>query len=335
MNAFFTALAVSLSIAFTGDILLDRGVRRAIEWKQRDTSGRPDTMLREGQKGWDAPWLVSRGLDSLFHVTDLVVGNLECPATRHREPQYKRFVFRAEPEWLALLRRHGFTHLSLANNHSIDQGRRGLMDTRQHIEAEGMTPLGADTTLAAAAQPVLLAREPRPIYALATLRLPLENFVPLNKRPSPNNEPLDSIVCRIRTIKQREPEAFVIVMPHWGVEHQPRPTRQQVAEAHRLVEAGADLIVGHHPHCVQTHELYQGRHIYYSLGNFIFDPRRQEDSKALVVRLTLDDQGAKVEEYNVEIVRTVPHLLPTEGAAGECTFHSSFHTSEAPSNVRL
>jgi len=315
MNAFYTVLAVSLSIAFTGDILLDRGVRRAIGWRQGAASPRTDTLSDEGRAAWAAQWVVSRGLDSLFHATDLVVGNLECPATRRREPQYKRFVFRAEPEWLALLRRHGFTHLSLANNHAIDQGRQGLVDTWRNIEAEGMTPLGAGTTLDDAAQPVLLAGGPRPVYALATLRLPLENFAPLPDRPSVNNEPLDSILRRIRDLKQRQPEAFVVVMPHWGVEHQPRPTRQQVVEAHRMVEAGADLIVGHHPHCVQTHELYQGRHIFYSLGNFIFDPRRQEDSRALVVRLTLDGRDAQVETHDVDIVRTVPQLR-TEYAPG-------------------
>lgn len=97
----------TLRVAFVGDVMLDRGVRQSIE-----------------RHGVDA--LFAPEIDSLFGRCGRVVANLECPATRIRRPVHKRFIFRAEPEWLADLRRHGVTHLNLANNHTMDQGREGL-----------------------------------------------------------------------------------------------------------------------------------------------------------------------------------------------------------------
>ena len=133
----------TLSVVFTGDVLLDRGVREFI-----------------GHKGVDA--LFSPSVDSLFHASDIVVANLECPVTKIKAPVQKIYIFRGEPEWLPALRRHGITHLNLANNHSIDQGREGLADTWQQVRQAGMVPVGAAPTMDQAAEPVLLASHPRP-----------------------------------------------------------------------------------------------------------------------------------------------------------------------------
>ena len=128
----------TLSVVFTGDVLLDRGVREFI-----------------GHKGVDA--LFSPSVDSLFHASDIVVANLECPVAKIKAPVQKIYIFRGEPEWLPALRRHGITHLNLANNHSIDQGREGLADTWQQVRQAGMVPVGAAPTMAEAAVPTELA----------------------------------------------------------------------------------------------------------------------------------------------------------------------------------
>ena len=109
-----SAKAEELNILFTGDILLDRGVRQVIEH-------------------YGVSHLFSEGIDSVFRSAQLVVGNLECPATKIESPVFKRFIFRGEPEWLDILQHHGYTHLNLANNHSIDQGREGLLDKKRNI----------------------------------------------------------------------------------------------------------------------------------------------------------------------------------------------------------
>lgn len=282
MRRFFIALAVSLSctsachadkhkpqqafILFTGDILLDRGVRRTIE-----------------RQGADA--LFTRGIDSLLRSARAVVGNLECPATRIEAPTQKRFIFRAEPEWLKVLRRHGFSHLNLANNHSVDQGRRGLIDTERNVREADMVAVGAGPTMSEAAKPVLLCRQPRRVWLIASLRLALENFAYLPQKPSVSQEPMDSLLRRVARLRRQDPKAVIVVSLHWGAEHTLRPTASQRMEAHRLIDAGADALICHHTHTLQTVEHYRGHPIYYSIGNFIFDQSKPVNARAAVVRL--------------------------------------------------
>lgn len=282
----------TLTIIFTGDILLDRGVRRPI--------------ARGGVES-----LFSLGVQHVLATSNLVIGNLECPATHIREPVFKRFVFRAEPEWLSVLSRYGFTHLNLANNHSIDQGRQALQDTRHNISQAGMTPVGAGQTMAEAAAPVKLSAHPRPVYLIASLRLPLENYAYLPHRPCVSQEPEDSLLTRVRRLRMEHPQAYLIVCLHWGREHELQPTVAQRQLAHQLVEAGTDLLVGHHSHTLQTIEDYRGSRIYYSIGNFIFDQSRPLNTRACLVRLRLTNRSATVETLPIEIHHCVPWLIGT------------------------
>lgn len=261
----------TLTVAFTGDILLDRGVRRQIE-----------------SHGIES--IFDARADSLFRNSDLVVGNLECPATALKTPMMKKFVFRAEPEWLEALRAHGFTHLNLANNHSVDQGRRGLVDTWHNVERYGMTAVGVGNTMAEAAQPVLLAEHPRRVWLIASLQMPLEHFPYLPEAPSVNQESIDSLVVRIRALRAEDSTAVILVSLHWGQEHTLEPTPMQRSAAHRLIDAGADALICHHTHTLQTIESYRGKCIYYSLGNFIFDQDRDINRRTCVpqVKVTRD-----------------------------------------------
>ena len=287
MRSFSIALAVSLTVVLTGDILLDRGVRQVIE--------------RRG-----ADHLFSPGVDSVLCSAQVVVGNLECPATKIEAPVFKRFIFRGEPEWLQTLHRHGFTHLNLANNHSIDQGREGLMDTRRNIQRAGMVPIGAGATMNEAVQPVLLAESPRRVYLVPSLRLALENYAYLPDQPCVSQEPMDSLLERIRMLKRADSTAIVIVSLHWGGEHTLQPVPRQRVEAHQLIMAGADVIVCHHTHTLQTIEEFRGKKIYYSIGNFIFDQAKPLNSRACMVRLNIKRDGFTVETVPIEIRHCVP-----------------------------
>lgn len=277
----FAQCADTLTAVFTGDILLDRGVRRMIEHGGMDRLFAPE-------------------IDSILLPADVVVGNLECPATVVRRPVFKRFVFRGEPEWLEGLRRHGFTHLNLANNHSIDQGREGLEDTWLNIRHYGMTPVGAGRDMQEAARPVLIAERPRRVYLLASLRLALENMVYLPEQPCVSQEPFDSLVARVRALRRREPGCCIIVNLHWGAEHTMAPVTQQRVEARMLIAAGADAIIGHHSHTLQTSESFAGRPIYYSIGNFIFDQTKPINTHACVVRLRITAGGLTAESIPIE-----------------------------------
>lgn len=268
----------TLTVAFTGDILLDRGVRQQIE--------------RDGIES-----IFDARADSLFRCSDIVVGNLECPATALKTPMMKKFVFRAEPEWLEALRAHGFTHLNLANNHSVDQGRRGLVDTWHNVERYGMTAVGVGNTMAEAAQPVLLAEHPRKVWLIASLQMPLEHFPYLPELPSVNQESIDSMVVRIRALREEDSTAVILVSLHWGQEHTLEPTPMQRSAAHRLIDAGADALVCHHTHTLQTIEQYHGKYIYYSLGNFIFDQDRDINRHTCVPQVKVTRDSVVVRNY--------------------------------------
>jgi len=285
----------AVTIVLTGDILLDRGVRRVIEHHGADH-------------------LFSAGVDSVFRSAQVVVGNLECPATRIEAPVFKQFIFRAEPEWLQVLRRHGITHLNLANNHAIDQGREGLMDTRRNIVEAGMVPLGAGANMNEASQPVLLASAPRKVWLVPSLRLALENYAYLPDKPCVSQEPMDSLLERVHRLKREDSTAVVIVSLHWGGEHTLQPIPRQRMEAHQLIMAGADILVCHHTHTLQTIEDFRGRKIYYSIGNFIFDQSKPLNSRACMVRLKISRDGFTVETVPVEIRGCVPSLSKSQTA---------------------
>ncbi len=299
MRSIFTALAVSillaaqaqdtLRITMTGDILLDRGVRRVIEWQGIDQ-------------------LFSPAIDSLFSSSHVVVGNLECPATHIKAPVFKQYIFRGEPEWLADLRRHGITHLNLANNHSIDQGREGLMDTWRNICEAGMIPVGAGRNMQEAVQPVLLSSEPRHVWMLASLQLSLENYAYLPQQSCVSQESMDSLCLRVSRLKHDDPACYVIVSLHWGWENHTEVVPQQRQEARQLIDAGADCLVCHHTHTLQASEEYKGKPVYYSIGNFIFDPQRELNSRGGVVCLTITRNDAKTELKPVMIKHCTPYI---------------------------
>ena len=284
--------ADTLNVIFTGDILLDRGVRRVIN-----------------QHGVDH--LFSDGIDSVFRSAQVVVGNLECPATKIDAPVFKQYIFRGEPEWLEALKRHGITHLNLANNHSIDQGREGLIDTYQNILAAGMTPLGAGENMQQAAAPVLLASAPRKVWLVPSLRLALENYAYLPDKPCVSQEPMDSLLQRVFRLRQADSTAVIIVSLHWGGEHTLEPVPRQRHDAHMLIHAGADVLICHHTHTLQTIEDYHGHKIYYSIGNFIFDPTKPLNAKACLVRLriTAAPAGLQTETIPINLQHCIPKLI--------------------------
>lgn len=299
-SLFITHYAQSQTLTFTGDILLDRGVRHRINAIGIDGLFTPE-------------------IDSIFAHSDIVVGNLECPATDLHTPAMKQFVFRANPEWLYDLRRHGITHLNLANNHSVDQRRGGLISTAENCRKAGIVPVGMGENMQEAVQPVLLnpstllpppsALHHPPIYLFSTLQLPLENFTYLPDKYSVSQESIDSLCLRIHQLRTAEPSAYIIVCPHWGIEHTTQPTPWQRRHAHALIDAGADIIIGHHTHTLQSIERYKEKPIYYSIGNFIFDQTKPINTRACMVQIRIAPTSVEVETIPVEIRRCVPYVI--------------------------
>lgn len=277
----------SLVILFTGDVLLDRGVRPLAEAK-------------------GVQWLFE-GVDSLFHRADATVINLECPLTESVTPLGKKFIFRAEPRWADDLRRVGITHAAVANNHSNDQGRQGFLSTLTCLQQANIVPLGS-YRVGQSPQPVYINKKGAGRVALFNAVLfALENWMPGEGAGEvPCQVDAQTLAEAVRRHKDQWPGDRVVCVLHWGVEFQSQPTQPQRAEARLLVEAGADAIIGHHPHVVQPLAYVHGVPVAYSLGNFVFDQSRPETNQAQMARLVVRSDTLYMEMTDVSIRRCRP-----------------------------
>jgi len=277
-----------LSICFTGDVLLDRGVRKQIE-----RTG-VETLFEDVSK--------------IFKKSDAVVVNLECPITKTVSPINKRFIFRGEPEWIPALKAAGITHAALANNHSMDQGREGLRDTYKHLSENQIISLGYGENRQSACKPVFVKKGSTEVALFNSVTIPLENWVYLEDKAGVCQMGIDDIATNIGTLKKAKPDCNVVVILHWGLEYQQLPTPLQRSQARQLIDAGADAVIGHHPHIIQKEEIYKDKPIFYSLGNFVFDQKQPMTRESVIVELLFDDSGIRFVKYPVEIRSCKPTL---------------------------
>jgi poly-gamma-glutamate capsule biosynthesis protein CapA/YwtB (metallophosphatase superfamily) len=211
---------------------------------------------------------------------DITVGNLESTLARLGSPTQGGDSFGASPRVRAGLRLAGFDVLSLANNHLGDYGSRSLVETVRLVREKGIAPVGAGADLPAAWRPAIVEREGVVFGFLAfnaigeTPRAERDSPGAASVAMAPRTGPLRPAdlaraTSAVRGLK-REVDV-VIVLPHWGDQYTHRPVPDQRRVGRALLDAGADLVVGGHPHWVQTAELHRGRPLIHSLGNFVFD----------------------------------------------------------------
>ena len=120
---------------------------------------------------------------------------------------------------------------------------------------------------------------------------------------------MDSLLERVNRIRRADSTAVIVVSLHWGGEHTLHPVPSQRCEAHQLIRAGADVLICHHTHTLQTIEDFQGKKIYYSIGNFIFDQPKPINSKACMVRLLIQEDEIVLETIHVEIRKCVTYMI--------------------------
>lgn len=279
-----------LSICFTGDVLLDRGVRKSIE-----RNGGVDYLFKD--------------VKELFKSSDAVVINLECPLTDSETPINKKYIFRGNADWGENLKNNGVTHAALANNHSIDQGRTGLLDTYQNLQKSGLESVGYGKNKAEACHPTIIKKGNIKVALLNSVLVPLENWVCLDNEPGICQASINELSDKIKDIKREDPSCHVVVILHWGAECHLSPDPIQRREARKLIDSGADAIIGHHPHVIQEEEIYKGKPIFYSLGNFVFDQTRPNTDEGLIVRLTFDKKNINIEQKRVSIKDGQPNIL--------------------------
>ena len=276
------------SILFTGDVLLDRGVRTQIE-----------------RNGIDH--IFSAVKDS-FLAADATVINLECPLTDVYTPVMKKYIFKADEKWAASLKKYGVTHAAMANNHTYDQGSTGLEHTVRALNDNGIVPMGFGYTDEERAKPVELEKNGIKVALFNSVSLRLENWIQTDGEPGICMAKGNELANQISAYRQKHPDIKIIAVVHWGIEFMPFPSNQQQMDAMLLASAGADVIVGHHPHIVQPVKKIQNCTVIYSLGNFVFDQKREDGNKAQMAKVTFLEKETKVNLYDIDIVKCRPEV---------------------------
>jgi poly-gamma-glutamate synthesis protein (capsule biosynthesis protein) len=316
----------SLTIAAVGDIMLDRRLlvprvfhyipdvsscgpyeglvrypfvysRESIDWLRsldRDVSGVHSTphaaqsrslRLPDEASSADYPFLQ---INRTLQQSDIVFGNLECPLSRNGRRMANDGCYAAEPEFASSMARAGFRVVSLANNHCMDHGESAFNDTLNVLEENGIMAVGAGRSLAAARNPAVFTMNGVSVAFLAYSLIGPEWVYATDSECGV--APLNPLVAGEDIARIREEVDFVILSLHWGSENRATPWPRQIELARHLIDAGADAILGHHSHVPGSVEIYRGRPILYSLGNFIFGHDHLNWRDNLIVRLHIEER---------------------------------------------
>lgn len=270
--------------------MLDRGIR---------------TMIKK--RGVDYPFQKTA---EFINSHDLAFCNLECVISKRGDPIGKIYTFRGDPSFVEGLKRSGFNIFCLANNHTLDYGREALVDTKEILERTGFYTIGAGKSQFEASMGKAIKIKGTSLVFLAYVTMPLEGITYSEDLPGPAQSDIDGIIQEIRRVKKTAD--FIIVSFHWGAEFSPFPSDKQKEYAHRAIDNGADLVIGHHPHVIQSIEKYKGKYIIYSLGNFVFDQHKLVGRESIIFGCTFEN-GRIVSPYIVPILINKFQPLLSEG----------------------
>lgn len=255
----------SAEILFVGDLMFDRGIRYYAE-----KNGGNDFIFSK--------------ISDFLKSNDLVVANLEGTITKNQSVSAgtapgstNNYYFTFDPSVAKTLYDNNIKMVSLGNNHILNFGEAGLVETKKYLDIAKVGYFGAPDY---------------PKSTQATINGIKITFINYNEFADSNT---------IEDIKKaRNFSDIIIVYAHWGVEYQKNPTEGQINLAHQFIDEGADLVIGSHPHVIQTTEVYKNKKIYYSLGNFIFDQYFSEDVRngmGVVVKISANKK-LSFTEYN-------------------------------------
>jgi poly-gamma-glutamate synthesis protein (capsule biosynthesis protein) len=275
-------------LIFAGDVMFSRAVRREI-------LGKHDSAM---------PF---RKLAPMLKAADVTFVNLESPFSDEGPYHDGGLVFHAAPEMIEGLQLAGVNIASTANNHARDCGPHGVEFTVKWLRSHGIRPVGSAETERAAHEGVVFARNGVRFGFLGyTFDQKNGNWKDIDPRIA-MIDPAE-MVRDVNELKKRCD--VVIVSMHNGTEYQPKPSASQIAFAHAAIDAGAKLVIGHHPHVVQPSEDYHNGLIYYSLGNFVFDQYQREATQhgELVEISFLGREIVNTHEMKVKITSSGPEL---------------------------
>ncbi|HWR97506.1 MAG TPA: CapA family protein [Candidatus Methanoperedens sp.] len=235
------------------------------------------------------------GVMGQFRRADLLFGNLECTlsVTGLNAHDYRSVQMRGCPALLEQLKDAGFTVLNVANNHSLQHGEQPFRETCAMLESRGIRVCGVRAVQSSGSEPVYVETKGLRVAFLGYSLRPRQYF---SREPLYAEGSLRSIADEVARIRQSADT--VVVSLHWGEEFVRRPSPEEIHIAREIVDAGADLVLGHHPHIVRAIEEYHGSYIAYSLGNFVCDMTWDERLReSIIFSCELTDAGPR----NLEI----------------------------------
>jgi poly-gamma-glutamate capsule biosynthesis protein CapA/YwtB (metallophosphatase superfamily) len=227
---------------------------------------------------------------------DIAFGNLESAVSERGEPFPKQYTFRGTPDALAGLRKHaGIDVLNLANNHVGDFGPTAMLDTVRGVERLGMKAVGAGPSLARALQPQVVER-----LGLRVAFVGFSNILPLEFAAEPGRPGVawatpEAVAEAVRTARQHAD--VVVATFHWGIEKAPYETADQAELARIAADAGAQLVIGAHPHVLQPMRRTGAALVAYSLGNFVFGAQSSETAATGVLVTDLSAEGVSAARW--------------------------------------
>ena len=267
----------SVKILNFGDVMFDRGVRNIIENRKRD----PFEYIK-------------KDLDLL--KSDVFIVNLEGPIVEMDRSlcQQKAYNFQFAPSTTEILKSIGVNMVTIANNHSYDCLMPGYESTIRYLNSSGILFMGE--------------KEYEKSYTTKVISGKKVAFVGMDETVQPI--PVSGFYEVVRKLKNEND--IVVVNIHWGTEYMLSANENQIEIAHRLVDSGADVIFGHHPHVVQNMEVYKGRAIFYSLGNFVFDQNFGDTTVGLGVKVEFKEKETIFELFPLNIKVFAPDLMKGE-----------------------
>ena len=272
------------TILLAGDVMLDRGVEGRI--------------LKYGNGDYTFPW---QKIVGTTRDADIFFFNHEGPMSKLGVDSGKEYSFNFDTKAIGGIKYSGADVVSLANNHALDWGSMALCDTIKNLREGGIEQVGAGCNKEEADTAFTKNLGGTKIAFIAFTEFYPENYA-TEDRIGLTRFDEEELKNKIKYLKEVEMVDIVFVSIHWGEEYKTRSNQMQQTLAKSLIDSGADVIVGHHPHVVQEIENYKNSWIIYSLGNFIFDQRQEGTNEGLMVKIT-------VSEKEIKNLETIPILI--------------------------
>jgi poly-gamma-glutamate synthesis protein (capsule biosynthesis protein) len=256
-----------ISVIAVGDILFDRQVSSLIDGK-----------------GPDEPF---RYVSSSLQNSEITVANLECPlSNKGNKLADKDVTFRGRPQAVIGIKISGIDVVSMANNHALDCGPEALQDSIDLLDKNNIGHSGAGMNISEALKPAYFVtgeKKDKKVAFLAFSYMIPPGFYPTEQKAgvAPARPKTELVTNAINEAHKKAD--FVFCSFHWGTEYEDYPVQYHVDLAHLCIDSGADLVIGHHPHVIQGIELYKGKLIAYSLGDFVFDHYSRKTGETFIL----------------------------------------------------